>query len=82
MENNNYNKLVNNNKNINQLLIQNINNLKNSTNNTKSKDTNAVFKQEKTSTIQVSIRVRPLLEHEDVDFWKPDFETNSLTTVK
>lgn len=43
---------------------------------------NTFYKQEKTSTIQVSIRIRPLLDHEDVYFWKSDLNSNSITTLK
>lgn len=36
----------------------------------------------KEDTIKVCVRVRPLLNHEDVEFWKPDLENNVLTTVE
>lgn len=36
----------------------------------------------KIDTIKVCIRVRPLLDHEDVEFWKPDIPNNLLTTAK
>ena len=39
------------------------------------------MQRQKNDTIRVSIRVRPLLEHEDEEFWKPDLNNNTLKTV-
>lgn len=36
----------------------------------------------KSENIKVSIRLRPLLNHEDVEFWKIDEETNIIKTLK
>jgi hypothetical protein len=50
--------------------------------NVKQNTMNNITKNLKEDTIKVCVRVRPLLGHEDVEFWKPDFENNVLTTVE
>jgi len=36
----------------------------------------------KKETIKVALRIRPLLEHEDIEFWKVDENTNTIYTIK
>ena len=36
----------------------------------------------KIDTIKVCVRVRPLLEHEDSEFWMPDLNENIITTIE
>ena len=38
--------------------------------------------KQKFEAIKVYIRLRPLLQHEDVEFWKNDEHTNNIFTVK
>ena len=38
--------------------------------------------KQKNEPIKVYIRLRPLLQHEDVEFWKIDDHTNNIYTVK
>ena len=40
---------------------------------------NTNFKKE---NIKVVLRVRPLLEHEDIEFWKVDEDANTISTIK
>ncbi len=40
-----------------------------------------VLKQ-KVDTIKVCIRIRPLLIHEDIEFWVPDLINNTISTAK
>lgn len=50
---------------------------------TNNKDNNKHNKvNTKIDTIKVCIRVRPLLDHEDVEFWKPDQTSSILTTAE
>lgn len=50
----------------------NNNNVSNNNNSNKSK----------VEPIKIFIRLRPLLQHEDVEFWKVDEENNNIFTVK
>lgn len=52
----------------------------NSNNKNKIVDTNLT--KQKNEPIKVYIRLRPLLQHEDVEFWKIDEHTNNIYTVK
>jgi hypothetical protein len=61
-----------NSNNSNSNINGNINNNKNKINDTKQKN----------EPIKVYIRLRPLLQHEDVEFWKIDEHTNNIYTVK
>ena len=36
----------------------------------------------KNDTIKVCIRIRPLLQHEDAEFWTVDENTHSISTIK
>ncbi len=59
----------------------NCNNNGNTINNkNKINDTN--LNKQKNEPIKVYIRLRPLLQHEDVEFWKIDEHTNNIYTVK
>jgi hypothetical protein len=46
------------------------------------KDNDFNSNKPKNETVKVFIRLRPLLQHEDVEFWKIDEHTNNIYTVK
>ncbi len=43
---------------------------------------NSNSNKSKIEPIKVFIRLRPLLQHEDVEFWNIDEPTNNIYTVK
>lgn len=43
-------------------------------------NTNSI--KSKIESIKVYIRIRPLLQHEDVEFWQIDEANNNIYTVK
>lgn len=49
-------------------------------NNNSANNTNS--SKNKIEPIKVYIRLRPLLQHEDIEFWKIDEHNNNIYTVK
>ena len=47
-----------------------------------SNDVKQYVLKQKVDTIKVCIRVRPLLIHEDVEFWVPDTKNNTISTAR